>query len=57
MDKKRTVHRRREEQIGVEICRGGKGKGARERERERGTEAKVDVAEKLLMAPEAMRRR
>lgn len=55
MDKKRTVHRRREEQIGVEICRGGKGKGARERER--GTEAKVDVAEKLLMAPEAMRRR
>lgn len=41
----------------MEICRGGKGKGARERERERGTEAKVDVAEKLLMAPEAMRRR
>lgn len=40
----------------MEICRGGKGKGARERERG-GTEAKVDVAEKLLMAPEAMRRR
>lgn len=25
VDKKRTVHPRREEQIGVEICRGGKG--------------------------------